>query len=52
MALVQAVGKPDGASTFGDLVVAYCRVIYSFFTESCTRGIVVFDIYRTKSIKT
>ncbi len=50
MAVVQAIGKPIDASTFGDLADSFCRSIFSHF-KTATRVDVVFDQYRNKSIK-
>lgn len=34
MALVQAIGKPSNATTFGDLADVYCKSVFRHFTEA------------------
>lgn len=50
MALVQSIGKPHGASTFGDLADIYIHSVKSHFKKA-SRVDVVFDTYRPDSIK-
>lgn len=50
MAVVQAIGKPVGATTFGDLADSFSKSILSHF-KAATRVDVVFDQYRNNSIK-
>ena len=50
-ALVQAIGKPTGSKTFGDLSDAFSNVVYSHFRQRCSRVDVVFDRCREESIK-
>ena len=49
--LVQAIGKPSGAKSFGDLVDALNTSVFSYFNQNCPRSDVVFDRYRKTSIK-
>ena len=49
--MAQAVGKPAGSKTFGDLSDAFSDAVFSHFCERCTRVKVVFDRYRKGSIK-
>ncbi|KAG0730476.1 Transposon TX1 uncharacterized protein [Chionoecetes opilio] len=50
-ALVQAIGKPTGAKSFGDLANVFNASVFSHFNEHCSRIDVVFDRYRITSIK-
>lgn len=50
MALVQAIGKPQDVSTFGEYADTFKRCISSYFNTS-DRVDVVFDRYQTLSIK-
>jgi len=50
-ALVQALGKPAGAQTFGDLADAFATSVFSFFDDTCSRVDVVFDRYEKDMIK-
>ena len=49
--MVQAMGKPAGSKTFGDLSDAFSDAVFNNFCEKCTRVDVVFDRYRKESIK-
>ena len=51
MALVQAIGKPTTAKTFGDLANIFCKSIFKHFSGPCKRIYVIFDTYRQKTIK-
>ena len=51
MALVQVLGKPHGANTFGELADSFCDKVFSNLRGSQTRIDVVFDDYRAKFIK-
>ena len=51
MALVQAIGKPTTAKTFGDLANIFCISVFKHFSETCKRIDLIFDTYRQKSIK-
>ena len=51
MAPLRSLGKPTGATTFGDLADVYCKIVFGFFSETCKRVDVIFDAYRTNSIK-
>ena len=50
-AMAQAVGRPAGSETFGDLSDAFSDAVFNNFCERCTRVDVVFDGYRKESIK-
>ena len=50
-ALVQALGKPVGAKTFGDLADAFVASVFSFFDDTCSRVDVVIDRYEKDMIK-
>ena len=50
-ALVQAIGKPAGAKTFGDLAEAFSSAVFSHFSATCTQVDVTFDRYKKTSIK-
>lgn len=50
-ALVQAIGKPKGAKTFGDLADVFVHSVFKFAKDDCKRVDVVFDRYDTLSIK-
>ena len=52
MALIQLIGKPRTFTTFGDLADVFCLSVFSHFTNTCTRVDVIFDSYRTATIKT
>ena len=51
MALVQAIGKPPNATTFGDLADVFTTCVTSNFSNHCTRIDIVFDTYDQESIK-
>ena len=51
MAVVQALGKPSNATTFGDLADSFCNQVFSNLRGTQTRLDIVFDDYRQKSIK-
>ncbi len=51
MALVQKIGKPKDAATFGDLAYCFAMNVMSHLRDKCTRVDVVFDDYREKSVK-
>jgi hypothetical protein len=51
MAVVQTIGKPNGAQTFGDLADVFVRNINTNIQAPCTRVDVVFDCYNEHSIK-
>lgn len=50
-ALVQAIGKPTGSKSFGNLANVFNASVFSHFNEDCSRVDVVFDRYRITSIK-
>ena len=50
-ALVQAIGKPKSAKTFGDLAQMFSSTCLSYLKKPCTRVDVVFDRYEKDSIK-
>ncbi len=50
-ATVQSLGKPSGASPFGDLADSFCDRVFCHLKGSQTRLVVVFDDYRKTSIK-
>jgi hypothetical protein len=50
-ALIQAIGKPDNAKTFGDLGDAFSSNIFSRFGSVYSRVDVIFDRYLEDSIK-
>ncbi|KAG0710562.1 hypothetical protein GWK47_022565 [Chionoecetes opilio] len=50
-ALVQAIGKPMGSKSFGDLADVFNASVFSHFNEHSSRVDVVFDRYRITSIK-
>ena len=50
-ALIQAIGKPDRAKTFGDLSDVFCRNIWNNFGSVYSRTDVVFDHYNDQFIK-
>ena len=50
-ALVQSLGKPTGAKTFGELADSFIAAALSHFNINCTRVDVVFDRYTTASIE-
>ncbi|MEW8545283.1 MAG: hypothetical protein AB2693_17305, partial [Candidatus Thiodiazotropha sp.] len=50
-ALVQAIGKPKTATTFGDLSNIFSSVCLTYMKRPCTRVDVVFDRYEKDSIK-
>ena len=50
-ALVQAIGKPFGAKSFGNLADVFNATVFSHFNQQCQRIDVVFDRYRNTSIK-
>lgn len=50
-ALIQSLGKPDGAQTFGDLADRFFNNITRPFQAQCARVDVVFDRYFDSSIK-
>ena len=50
-ALVQAIGKPAGAVTFGDLSDTFTNAVFSHFHDDCSRVDVAFDRYEKDSIK-
>ena len=50
-ALVQAIGKPTWAKSFGDLADALNTSVFSHFNQNCPRVNVVFYRYRKTSIK-
>ena len=50
-ALVQAIGKPKSAKTFGDLARIFSSTCLSYMKKPCTRVDVVFDRYEKDSIK-
>ena len=49
--MAQAMGKPAGSKTYGDLSDAFSDAVFNHFCERCTRVDVVFDRYRIESIK-
>ena len=51
MALIQLIGKPRTCTTFGDLADVFCQSVFSHFTNTCTSVDVIFDSYRTATIK-
>lgn len=51
MALIQAIGKPPGLQTFGDLADNFARKVTCMFSARCTRIDIVFDRYNDMSIK-
>ena len=51
MELVYSIGKPTGASTFGDLADVVIQSMRSNLSNVCTRVDVVFDRYIEHSIK-
>lgn len=51
MALVQELGKPKDAHTFGDLADVYKGCVLSNFSTTCSRVDVVFDTYLEDSVK-
>jgi len=51
MALVQAIGKPAKAKTFGDLADIFTKNVFKSFSATCTRIDVVFDRYLALSTK-
>ena len=51
MALIQAMGKPKDAKTFGDYAENFIAAIAKYFQRPCTRVDVVFDCYEEYSIK-
>jgi hypothetical protein len=51
MAVVQALGKPSTATTFGDLADCVCDRVFSNLKGSQTRLDIVLDDYRKNSIK-
>ncbi|KAG0711729.1 hypothetical protein GWK47_020003 [Chionoecetes opilio] len=50
-ALVQAIGKPTRAKSFGDLADVFNASVFSHFNEHCSRDDVVSDRYRITPIK-
>lgn len=50
-ALVQALGKPTGAKTFGDLADVFVASVFSFLHDTCSRVDVVFDRYEKDMVK-
>ena len=50
-AMAQAMGKPAGSKTYGDLSDAFNDAVFNHFCERSTRVDVVFDRYRKESIK-
>ena len=50
MALIQAIGKPTGAETFGDIADAVVKNVFSSFRYA-SRVDLVFDRYFDQSIK-
>ena len=50
-ALVQVIGKPKTATTFGDLAREFSSACLSYLRRPCTRVDVVFDRYEKDSIK-
>lgn len=50
-ALIQALGKPSNAKTFGDLAEVFCENVFKHFSNTCNRVDVVFDRYFESSIK-
>ena len=51
MALVQSIGKPSTATTFGDLADVFCACVLQHLHGMCSRVDVVFDTYVLTSIK-
>ena len=51
MALVQSIGKPTTANTFGELADVYCRSVFRHFHGTCKTLDVIFDSYRELTIK-
>ena len=51
MGVVQALGKPSKAKTFGDLADSFVKLVLQNFSEHTTRIDVVFDSYKNNSIK-
>ena len=51
MALMQAIGKPTTAKTFGDLANIFCKSVFKHFSGPCKIIDVIFDTYRQKTIK-
>ena len=51
MALVQSIGKPTTANTFGELADVYCRSVFRHFHGTCKRVDVIFDSYCELTIK-
>ena len=51
MALVQALGKPKGAKTFGDYYEKFAAAVKTNFQGPCTRVDVVFDCYEEHAMK-
>ena len=49
--LGQAIGKPPGATSSGDLADAFNTSVFSHFNQNCPRVDVVFDRYSKTSIK-
>ena len=47
--LAQAIGKPSGAKSFGDLADAFKTSVFSYFNQNSPRTDVVFDRYRKRS---
>lgn len=50
-ALVQAIGKPSNAKTFGGLADRFIASVFSHFSDTCSRVDVVFDRYEEHTIK-
>ena len=50
-ALFQAIGKPKGAKTFGDLAEVFVNAVFKYAKDESTRVDVVFNRYDTLSIK-
>ena len=53
LAIVQALGKPKNAFSFGDLADSFSSAVFKNFTSipKCTRVDVPFDHYKQDSIK-
>ena len=51
MALVQMIGKPTTCTNFGELADVYCQSVFSHFTATCSRVDIIFDSYKTATIK-
>lgn len=50
-ALVQAIGKPPNAQSFGQLADVFVTSVFSHFSATCSRVDVVFDRYEEHTIK-